>query len=220
VRFAGDHRRARANRYRPKSLSEGCSGQLEDGRPSQLNSRWRPGAGCNESQPSGDDDAEGVPPLNAVTPQTHPRRIRRSLPSDSDALVDIWLRSVRDSHAFLTEADIQSLLPSVRDYFALPGLELWILCTAAGTHVGFMGLSGAAVDALFLAPEHIGQGGGTLLLEHARRLKGGPLSVDVNEQNPAALQFYLARGFTVVGRSPVDTEGRPFPLLQLRELSG
>ncbi len=147
-------------------------------------------------------------------------KIRRSLSCDSDALLDIWLRSVRASHTFLTEADIQSLLPSVRDYFALPGLELWILCTQSGTPIGFMGLSGCVVDALFLAPEHIRQGGGTLLLEHARRLKGGPLSVDVNEQNPAALQFYLARGFTAVGRSPVDGEGRPFPLLQLREISG
>jgi putative acetyltransferase len=147
-------------------------------------------------------------------------KIRRSLSSDSDALLDIWLRSVRVSHTFLTEADIQSLLPSVRDYFALTDPELWILCTESGTSVGFMGLSGSAVDALFLAPEHVRQGGGTLLLEHARWLKGGPLSVDVNEQNPAALQFYLARGFTVIGRSPVDGEGRPFPLLQLRELSG
>jgi putative acetyltransferase len=150
---------------------------------------------------------------------TSTMNIRPSLPSDADALLEIWLHSVRASHTFLTEADIQSLLPSVRHYFALPSLELWMLCTDSGVPVGFMGLSGCVVDALFLAPEHLRQGGGTLLLEHARRLKGTPLCVEVNEQNPAALQFYLARGFTVVGRSPVDTEGRPFPLLQLREVS-
>jgi putative acetyltransferase len=42
------------------------------------------------------------------------------------------------------------------------------------------------------------------------------LTVDVNEQNGAALGFYEALGFEVVDRSPVDEDGRPFPLLHLR----
>lgn len=134
-------------------------------------------------------------------------------------MLELWQRSVRASHTFLTEEDIQSLYPAVRDYFVLPHLELWVLCRQSCVPAGFMGLSGAVVDALFIAPEHFRQGGGTLLLDHARRLKG-PLSVDVNEQNRAALQFYLARGFTVVGQSAIDTEGRPFPLLHLREVGG
>ena len=54
------------------------------------------------------------------------------------------------------------------------------------------------------------------LLAHARRLKGA-LSVDVNEQNPQALAFYLQCGFVQVGRSPLDPAGRPFPILHLRE---
>ena len=41
------------------------------------------------------------------------------------------------------------------------------------------------------------------------------LRLDVNEQNPAALAFYTAKGFTQVGRSEVDGQGRPFPLLHL-----
>jgi putative acetyltransferase len=141
--------------------------------------------------------------------------IRGALTSDLEALPDIWLRSVRASHTFLQEEDIQSLLPAVRDYLRTPCLELWILW--ADAPAGFMALSGAVVDALFLAPEHFRRGGGTMLLGHARSLKG-PLSVDVNEQNQPALRFYLARGFAVVGRSPVDDAGRPFPLLHLREV--
>ena len=144
--------------------------------------------------------------------------IRRSLVSDSEALPDIWLRSVRASHTFLTEEDIRSLLPAVRDYFRTPDLELWVLCADA-LPVGFMGLSGTVIESLFIAPEHFRQGGGTIFLSHARHLKG-PLSVDVNEQNSQALRFYLARGFQVVGRWPVDDAGRPFPLLHLREVYG
>jgi putative acetyltransferase len=85
-----------------------------------------------------------------------------------------------------------------------------------GDVIGFLGLDGAKLEALFIDPEHFRQGGGRLLVEHARRLKG-PLMVDVNEQNPDALEFYHALGFTVIGRSDVDSSGRPFPLLHLRE---
>src|SRR5262245_56434890 len=128
--------------------------------------------------------------------------IREALPAEHDALLDIWLRSVRATHTFLTEDDIQELLPLVRDE-ALPALELWVLCPVDGPPVGFLGLDGAKVEALFLAPEWLRSGGGRRLLDHARRLKG-PLTVDVNEQNPGALRFYQACGFTVVGRSEVD----------------
>jgi putative acetyltransferase len=142
--------------------------------------------------------------------------IRPAGPTDRDTLLDIWLRSVRATHTFLTEDDIQSLLPLVRDA-ALPELELWVLCSEGGTPAGFLGLSGSKVEALFIAPESSRRGGGRMLLDHARQLKGA-LTVDVNEQNPEALRFYAACGFAVIGRSAMDTAGRPFPLLHLREL--
>src|SRR5215469_7923700 len=118
--------------------------------------------------------------------------IREALPDDRGELLDIWLRSVRATHTFLTEDDIQGLLPQVRDA-ALIALELWVLCSDVGVPVGFVGLSGAKVEALFLAPEYRRQGGGRRLLDHARKLKG-PLTVDVNEQNPEAVRFYEACG--------------------------
>jgi putative acetyltransferase len=61
------------------------------------------------------------------------------------------------------------------------------------------------------------RGGGTLLIEHARRQLGGPLRVDVNEANLGAIGFYVANGFSITGRSAVDDEGRPFPLLHMKE---
>jgi len=144
--------------------------------------------------------------------------IRKALPSDRDALLDIWFRSVRATHTFLTEQDIQALLPEVRDV-ALVELELWVLCADSGQPIAFLGLSGSKVEALFVAPEHLRMGGGRKLLNHARQLKG-LLAVDVNEQNPEAVRFYEACGFVVTGRSEFDGKGRPFPLLHLREESG
>lgn len=141
--------------------------------------------------------------------------IRRATPTDRDALVDIWLRSVRATHTFLSEEDIQSLLPPTRDYLTSDESELWVLCSYSGAVMGFMGMSGSKVEALFLAPEFHRCGGGRRLVRHAQELRG-ELTVDVNEQNPAARRFYEACGFVVEGRSELDDAGRPFPLLHMR----
>jgi putative acetyltransferase len=141
--------------------------------------------------------------------------IRRGREADHAALLGIWLRSVRATHHFLSEADVTELTAVVRDQ-ALPHLELWVL-EADGKPVGFLGLHGHRVEALFIDPAHARKGGGRRLLEHARTLKG-QLLVDVNEQNPEATRFYLANGFVKVGRSERDGAGRPFPLLHLRDV--
>ncbi len=140
--------------------------------------------------------------------------IRRSRPEERDALVDVWLRAVRATHDFLREEDVAFYLPLVRDG-ALPGLEVWVLEDDAGRPVGWMGLAGAKVEALFIAPEFHRRGGGAALIAHARR-RHGELTLDVNEQNDGARRVYAALGFREEGRSPLDGSGRPFPLLHLR----
>ncbi|MFN8010986.1 MAG: acetyltransferase [Holophagaceae bacterium] len=140
--------------------------------------------------------------------------IRAATLGDHPALLALWLRSVRATHTFLTEADIQALHPLVRDH-ALPALELWVL-EDGGTILGWIGLDGAKLEALFMDPDHAGRGGGRQLVAHARALKG-PLTLDVNEQNPGAVAFYRRLGFRVTGRSDLDGQGRPFPLLHMAE---
>ncbi|WP_367275724.1 GNAT family N-acetyltransferase [uncultured Cedecea sp.] len=64
-------------------------------------------------------------------------------------------------------------------------------------------------------PQSRKSGIGKLLIQFA--ITGQALSeVDVNEQNPQAVGFYLHMGFESVGRSELDGEGNPFPLLHLR----
>ncbi len=141
--------------------------------------------------------------------------IRKAQAEDHPVLLGIWEQSVRASHDFLSEKDIQSLIPIVRDQ-ALPNLEVWVLCDEASAPVGFMGLDGSKLEALFISPERFRKGGGKIMLEHARRLKG-QLQVDVNEQNTRAVAFYLSNGFSVSSRSSTDSQGNPFPLLHLLE---
>jgi putative acetyltransferase len=142
--------------------------------------------------------------------------IRPARDTDHAALLDLWERSVRATHDFLTEADVAFFQPLVADGLRGDALELWVLADAADAPLGFMGLAGDQIEALFLAPEASGRGGGRRLVAHAQALRGGALTLDVNEQNPAARAFYERLGFVVVGRSPLDGTGRPFPLLHMR----
>ena len=143
-------------------------------------------------------------------------QIRSARAADFGTLVALWERSARATHDFLTEADIGALRPLVAEALSDDALEVWVLTEKADVPIGFMGLAGHDIAALFLEPAHRRQGGGRLLVAHAQRLRDSHLTVDVNEQNPAARGFYEALGFVVVGRSPVDDDGRPFPILHMR----
>ncbi|MDD2090335.1 acetyltransferase [Pseudomonas guariconensis] len=139
--------------------------------------------------------------------------IRQATNADHPHLLNIWLRSVRATHHFLQESDIEELLPQLRDIY-LPAVELWVAVDAEDCPLGFVGLSENHVEMLFIEPGLRGKGIGRTLLDHARRSRS-QMSVDVNEQNPDAVGFYLHYGFIQTGRSPLDGEGRPFPLLHL-----
>ncbi|ARU87799.1 acetyltransferase [Pseudomonas sp. M30-35] len=139
--------------------------------------------------------------------------IRQSTNADHPLLLDIWLRSVRATHHFLQQSDIDGLLPQLRDIY-LPAVELWVAVDAEDCPLGFIGLNESHVEMLFIEPDLRGKGIGRTLLDHIRSSRN-EMSVDVNEQNPQALGFYLHYGFVQTGRSPLDGEGRPFPLLHL-----
>lgn len=140
--------------------------------------------------------------------------IRLATAQDRDALFDVWLRSARATHTFVPEDQLQLLMAPTRAYLA-SAAEMWVLCAPTGPPIGFMGLAGSSLESLFLVPEVLRRGFGRRLVSHARQLLGS-LRVDVNEQNHAAVLFYKACGFVVDGRSEVDDEGRPYPLLHMR----
>jgi len=139
--------------------------------------------------------------------------IRQAIAADHPRLLDIWLRAVRATHHFLQASDIDALLPQLRDVY-LHAVELWLAVDTEDQPLGFIGLNQHHVEMLFVDPDRRGQGIGRALLDFCRNPRG-TLSVDVNEQNPQAVGFYLHYGFVQTGRSPLDGEGRPFPLLHM-----
>ncbi|MBV6288494.1 GNAT family N-acetyltransferase [Pseudomonas aegrilactucae] len=134
--------------------------------------------------------------------------------SDYAQLVRVWEASVRATHDFLPDSYIVLLRELVRTRY-LDAVML-ICCKDARQRItGFAGVAAGRVEMLFIDPHHRGQGIGTRLLQFAiNQLNAEQL--DVNEQNPQALGFYLAQGFEVIGRSETDGMGQPYPLLHLR----
>ena len=141
--------------------------------------------------------------------------IRLAVPRDRATMLALWERSVRATHDFLTETDIQALRPLVAQELASDATQWWVASFDEGTVAGFLAYVPGVIDGLFVDPEHRGRGVGTSLVAHAQRLASGSLRVGVNEQNGAARGFYESLGFTLAGRSPVDGAGRPFPLLHM-----
>ena len=166
-------------------------------------------------------------------------RLRRAVTADHAALADLWKRSVVATHHFLTPQAVDELYTAIlREY--LPGVEeLWVAeyepyspndlgPEALGPNildpdtlrpVAFMGCNWPQIEMLFVEPDCFGLGIGKMFLDHARQramVEDATLTLDVNEQNPAALAFYEHMGFVVTGRSPVDGQGRPYPLLHMQ----
>lgn len=139
--------------------------------------------------------------------------IRQGIAADYPQLLDIWLRAVRATHHFLQPSDIDALLPQLRDVY-FPAVELWVAVDPDDQPLGFIGFNENHVEMLFVAPAHHRQGIGRALLDFGRQSRSA-MSVDVNEQNPQATAFYQRYGFVQTGRSPLDGEGRPFPLLHM-----
>lgn len=149
-----------------------------------------------------EDPIEAAPGIHPVVAADVPR------------LVEVWEASVRATHHFLSEADIQFFKPAVRDEL-VGALELACVRGADGRLAGFVGVADGKVEALFIHPALRGRGAGRTLLEHAVHVLGAT-RVDVNEQNEQAVGFYRRMGFETEGRSPLDSLGKPFPLLHMR----
>lgn len=133
---------------------------------------------------------------------------------DFPELARVWERSVRATHDFLPDAYISTL----KGLLLMQYLEtVTLFCTRdANLEItGFAGVSRNRLDMLFIDPDYRGRGLGKQLLNHAVE-HYGISELDVNEQNPQALGFYLKQGFKVISRSEVDGLGQPYPMLRMR----
>ena len=139
--------------------------------------------------------------------------VEKATPADYPEITRVWEDSVRATHHFLSEADIDYFRPLVLNGF-LHTVDLMCTRNDHGQIVGFLGTAGDRLEMLFIKPEYRAKGIGELLLNYATGILG-ITKVDVNEQNEQAVGFYKKYGFRTTGRSPVDGLGKPYPILHM-----
>lgn len=125
------------------------------------------------------------------------------------SLTEHWERSVRATHDFLSEAEINKIKLYVPDAFRHVS-SLTVAKDEAGTLLGFIGTADKRIEMLFVEPNC-----GKKLLMHAVETEKTN-EVTVNEQNPQAVGFYEHMGFKTYKRSDLDEQGNAYPLLYMR----
>jgi putative acetyltransferase len=143
--------------------------------------------------------------------------LRPSRPGDVSALFAIWEAAVAASHDFVAAEDLSAYAPLVREHY-LPTAPL-VVATADGAPVGFIGIDGDRIEALYVHPAWSGRGIGRRLVGVAVARLGVP-RLDVNEANVPARAFYARLGFREIGRSVTDAAGKPYPLIHLEYAGG
>ncbi|MBN3725999.1 acetyltransferase [Burkholderia sp. Ac-20379] len=138
--------------------------------------------------------------------------IRHSRPDEGTRAIEIWRRAVDATHDFLSPEDRLAIDEMVCGF--LPTVPLWLAVDANDFAWGFMFIDNGHMAALFVDPACHGTGVGAALVRHGLALHPN-LSTDVNEQNIQALGFYERMGFARTGRSELDGQGRPYPIVHL-----
>ncbi|MBS7009799.1 GNAT family N-acetyltransferase [Anaerostipes sp.] len=129
-------------------------------------------------------------------------------------LYKIWERSVKATHLFLSDQEIEK----IAEYVPTAIREIPHLIIAEDddqTPAAFMGIGSKKLEMLFIDPEKRGTGLGRELV----RFGISVFSVNelgVNEQNPHARGFYEHMGFQVYKRTDTDEQGNPYPILYMR----
>jgi len=80
--------------------------------------------------------------------------------------------------------------------------------------VGFVGVATQNLEMLFIHNDFRRKGVGKVLLDFSIQ-ELNVKSVDVNEQNQQAIDFYLSQCFKFISRSEKDSEGKAYPILHL-----
>lgn len=128
-------------------------------------------------------------------------------------LTRVWESAVLATHHFLTAADRSMIKAMVPQALAATAYLYPAMDRTLGP-VGFMGIEGTKLEMLFLLADMRGRGLGRAMVTCAIA-RHAVSRVVVNEQNPAARGFYEHLGFRMTGRSPVDEQGNPWPVLFL-----
>ena len=131
-----------------------------------------------------------------------------------EQLLGVWENSVKATHLFLSEREIENIKKYVPQ--ALKEIPYLIIVENGNQiPVGFMGIVEQHLEMLFISHEERGKGLGKELLKYGIE-KYSVNDLAVNEQNPLAKGFYEHMGFEIYKRTECDEQGNPYPLLYMK----
>lgn len=129
-------------------------------------------------------------------------------------LLDVWENSVRATHLFLSNEEIENIKKYVP--YALEEVKhLIVLENDENAPIAFMGIENGKLEMLFIKDSERRKGLGKQLLSYGM----GNYDINeltVNEQNYNARKFYEHMGFKVYKRSELDEQGNHFPILYMK----
>ncbi len=140
--------------------------------------------------------------------------VEERMPSLVEQLIEVWEKSVKATHLFLSEIEVEEIKKFVPQ--ALNGIAHLIVAENDDScPVAFMGTEKQKLEMLFIAPQERGKGLGKRLIRYGIE-NYSVNELAVNEQNPLAKGFYEHMGFYVYRRTDHDEQGNPYPLLYMK----
>ncbi len=129
-------------------------------------------------------------------------------------LTNVWESSVKATHLFLSDNEIENIKQYVPQAFESVA-HLFIMENDNNIPIAFMGVEDGKLEMLFIKAEERGKGLGKQLLQYGIE-NYDVKELTVNEQNPQAKEFYKHMGFNVYRRSELDEQGNPYPILYMK----
>jgi len=137
---------------------------------------------------------------------------------DEDGTIALWLETWQQAYP---EIDFAARVPWWRDRWRgelVPNASI-VVAERAETLIGFVTIDASGyLDQLVVAPVHWGSELADTLVDEAKRLSPGGITLLVNTDNIRALRFYERNGFVHAGEDLNPTSGRPVLRMEWRGL--
>jgi putative acetyltransferase len=136
-------------------------------------------------------------------------QLRRYRADDEDAAIALWLETWQRAYP---EIDFAARVPWWRERWRselVPKAAI-VVAEDASALIGFVTIDATGyLDQLVVAPDHWGSPLADTLVDEAKRLSPGRITLLVNKDNARAIRFYERNGFVHAGDDVNPTSGRP-----------
>ncbi|MCW5693204.1 MAG: GNAT family N-acetyltransferase [Pseudolabrys sp.] len=143
--------------------------------------------------------------------------LRAYLPADETEAIELWRRTWAEHYPHI---DFDARVPWWRERWRnelVPHAKI-VLANIDSVLVGFMTVDQKTgyLDQIVVAPEHWGSGIAAALLNEAKRLSPGGLTLLVNKDNDRAIAFYRKHDFMDDGEDRNPVSGIPVNRMRWR----